>query len=163
MNFTLDFSITTIIAIIGLILSLYNFFSNLYNNRVRLRIEYISCCYIDSSLAFTFVFENFSRLPITISRLFIDLGSKRYEFQWHSELLEFGLNRNLFVNPGGKFSSLGFPCEITGLGAVSGVFLINRSSLPPLPLKLKNETAQLYLHTSRGKRKTKIVSLSIDA
>lgn len=147
--------ITLIIAVLSFMLSLYNFLHSLLINRSNLKLIYKShsCCNFapEYTIIFNLVFENKSRLDISISRLFLKVNESIYEFD--SELNWIGEKTR---RTGNKITdkitlySLEIPQTVSGLGAVGGYFWVD--TYKKLELN-KSDQVTIIAYTNRGKFK----------
>lgn len=149
--------ITLFIAIIGCLLSLYNFIKDIAMNRSRLSISFKKATllkpYNGNPIVFRMMIENCSRLPISISRMFLSCEDAFIEFEWvpenifHAETLQSGkiINSN-------TYSSVSFPINIPGLGAAGGFFNLYTYDTN-IHTKFYNRHLELILHTNRGKKR----------
>ena len=147
--------ITLIIAILSFMLSLYNFFYSLLINRSNLKLIYKShsCCNLtpEYPIIFNLVFENKSRLDISISRLFLKVNESTYEFDSETNWIGEKTNRT-----GNKITdkitlySLEIPQTISGLGAIGGYFWVGTYKKIEFN---KSDQVTIIAYTNRGKFK----------
>ena len=147
-------NITLLIAVFGFGLSLFNFFKDLWDNRSKLKMVYRSCQVPNNevdAVRFELSFENGSRLPIAVSRIFFVRDNKKFEFQWLPEPVYFQNTENKdHETTGISFQySPSIPHTIEGLGAWGGTFYVPLSE--HLNYKtLLNSDAEIIAHTNRG-------------
>ena len=141
-------NITLLIAVVGLLLSLWNFFKDLWENRSKVRLVFKSCSITKLhgfDLLFGFSFENLSRLPIAVSRIFLKSNDELFEFEWLPHwIFKQGIEGNNNVIYSEKI-----PNSIEGLGLWGGYFFL---SLPKNFNKsdLIGAYNKIIIHTNRG-------------
>lgn len=150
--------ITLLIALIGFSLSIYNFILSLIANHVKLQITYKNHLCGKPDLSFMIIMmhiENMSRLPISVSRMFLNIGNTSYEF---SSMKQFAYQRTR--RSGDKTyddivtHTLELPQSIPALGIAGGFFHVVGDITNE---QLLNEKTSITLWTTRGKRTYKIL------
>ena len=148
------------IAVIGFILSLYNFFKSIWRNRSKIRFRCKSC-HIGKTeqrnlVYFQFAFENCSQLPISISRIFLHINEDQCEFNWVPEfILKRERLRGDNVIEKKEYYSEQIPHTIDGLGIWGGFFCAS------LPYEINHSRflqsrKKIVLYTNRGKKRLKL-------
>lgn len=160
MKFVDNETLKTIISIMGFALSIFNLCYLLITNCFK--IKFISKSYAFCSnlhkhpIFFEFAIENHSRIPVSLSRMFLIVNGISYEFQWEKEEIGYS-NRNqgekILAN--NSFYSISLPQIIPGMGIVGGFFLVNTDDELTEENFLKS-TVFVVVHTGRGKRKFKL-------
>ena len=149
-------NITFLIAVIGFALSLWNFFKDLWNHRSKIRLRYKSCAIGKTArrniMYFELSFENFSRLPISISRIFFKNNNNIFEFEWIPEKITTTTYKtgNTVTDQKSYFSEK-IPHSIDGLGLWGGFFFLST----PFEFKksdLLDNKSKIILYTNRGKK-----------
>lgn len=152
-------SITFLIALLGFVLSMYNFIRALIQDHIHLRISYKNhLCSPTSSKGFMILamdIENLSRLPISISRMFLNIGDETFEFSYMPHYVYERTQRcgDEIVD---KITThtLQFPLSIPTLGVAGGFFHIVGNFTEQ---QLTKEKLSVTLWTTRGKRTYEIV------
>lgn len=151
-------NITFVIAVAGFILSLWNFFFDLWRNRCALSVEYINhYCGIHPNgnglLQLRLNIVNESSAPIAVSRMFLLHNGKEIEFLFPSLCVwEFTKLRNGQIMSQDEVKSQAIPFKIEGHGVVGGYFLVY---VPREELGFFEQEAeiQLVLQTARRKKR----------
>ena len=147
--------ITFIIAVLSFVLSVYNFLHSLFINRSNLKLIYKSHSYCnfapEYTIIFNLVFENKSRLDISISRLFLKVNESIYEFDsepnWVGEKTRSTGNK---ITDKITLHSLEIPQTISGLGAIGGYFWVD--TYKKIKFNKYNQVT-IIAYTNRGKFK----------
>ena len=154
-------TITTIIATLSFILSLWNFLKDLWESRSKLNFIYKSCMICEKKaphkMYFEFCFENNSTLPITISRMFLKINDEKAEFPWVPTIVYTeDTKENSQITAEYQQTSERFPHTIDALGVWAGFFAIITDGI----YKKKDllcSNISLIVHTNRGIKKYVIV------
>lgn len=154
--FTRD-NITLALAILGSILSTFNFVKNLITNRKRLSVNFdratILLCRTNHPILFRMIIENKSRLPICVSRMFLECNGKKFEFEWVPEYVHHAAEKQgKQILTHNEHLSTGFPSIAQGLGAIGGFFFLYTDK-DYTGDDLVKHPVQLILNTNRGKKK----------
>jgi len=143
-------NVTLVIAVLAFILSTISWVNTLVSNRKKLRISISSYKMIasDASLFYLSI-ENLSRLPISISRIFLVDGESKYECSCvPQKVLEHTTRSGNVVTEHAVFRNLAVPISLTSLGGIHGYVYFPVSSanslVPPAELTF-------LLHTNRGR------------
>lgn len=147
-------NVTLFIAIIGLVLSVWNFVKDLVYNHFKVKMFCKSLSAGKNGnehIAYLqMFFENCSRVPVSISRIFLVVDKEKFEFEWRPHLVfEERHLRNKQVATEKYYYSEKLPRTIDGLGAWGGYFFLyfpqdfNFS-------KLLNTPKCIVIHTNRG-------------
>ena len=78
-------NISLVIAVIGFILSVYNFVHEKMQNRMKINITYKNHFIAEhdhKSITISLAFENLVKNPISISRIYLCVDDKKYDFYW---------------------------------------------------------------------------------
>lgn len=142
-------TIELIISVLALLLSLALAVHQLYFERKQLKVriaKYFRNC---ENVHFLMVFENRSRLPISVTKITLCVGDGidcEYLPKWIGSEREtlFGGKSEARID----FYTLQVPISLHGLGAQSGYILFD-GPLPDLPVGAKSVTFRV--HTSRGR------------
>ena len=128
-------NITLVIAIAGFVMSLYNFFSAIWDKRCSFSVGYVShYCHLSRSekhaeLVFRLNFINQSSVPLTIVRMFMVVDDKKYEFLFpEQQVYRMTRTENGKTFQIGEIKSQSLPVRIEGNGALGGYFAVY---LPP--------------------------------
>lgn len=151
-------NITFLIALVGFMLSLWNFFSDHWRNRCSFSVEYIShYCGIHPNgktvLQLRLNIVNKSSVPISISRMFLNYKRQELEFLFPSVCVwEFTKRRNHEIVKQEEINSQAIPFKIEGHGAVGGYFLVY------VPPEARGDFSQktkikISMQTSRQKKR----------
>lgn len=154
-SFLLLFSrdnITLAIALIGAFGTIWGF----YQNRFKIKCSYISQLVLPhpakvTIMYFNFLIENQSRLPVSISRIYLSIDGLQ------SEALRESYPIHTYTEQSGSSSqkcpafTLPLPVKIEGLGAVGGYFRFHFSE-PISESKLLQSKVIVTVVTNRGKR-----------
>lgn len=143
-------NITFLMAIIGFLLSIYNFVKDLLQNRMRLKVVYKSHKVSETQsdhLNIGISIQNLTSNNISISRIFLNVDGSNYEFFWVSELVFIHSHACDKVST----SSQTLPCTISSYGQIGGFFCLNYPQLKED--RLQNGKTSLVIHTNKGKKK----------
>ena len=121
-------NITFLIAVIGFLLSLWNFLKELWYNRSKINIRFKNQAPIislgDKCLRIELSIENKSRIPISISRMFLVYKDIEYEFEWIPRLVVYDhIKEQNNIHDIMKNCTLALPTTIPGLGVYGGYFI----------------------------------------
>ena len=150
-------NITLAIALIGAFGTIWGF----YQNRFKIKCSYISQLVLPpptkvTIMYFNFLIENQSRLPVSISRIYLSIDGLQ------SESLRESYPVHAYIEQSGRSSqkypafTLPLPVKIEGLGAVGGYFRFHFSE-PISESKLLQSKVTVTIATNRGKRDFTIV------
>lgn len=150
-------NITFMIAVVGCLLSIWNFFETRYHNHVHLELVYKAHFYGMDVFLLQMAFENHSRLPICVSRIFIEISSYSFEFNWIPEtVLEITQTTGKTITDEIKIRSLTPPIKIEALGIVGGILVANFSENIISEI-LNTSSCNLLLYTNRGIKRFPLV------
>ena len=164
-NFSKE-NITFLIAVIGFFLSVLNFIKNIMENRFKLKLEFKSAGiqnkFPNNPIYFEMLMENCSRLPVSIARIFLKIGSEQFEFDWkeHEIYCDKVIQNQKIVTTKTHYSST-LPHTIEGLGIWGRFFYVKTNETFHFDSFLKNNNT-LILYTNRGKKKLKLPSISVN-
>ncbi len=160
MKFFDNETLKTFISIMGFALSVFNLCYLLITNCFKIKLiakSYAFCSNLENHpIFFEFAIENHSRIPVSISRMFLIVNGIYYEFQWEKE--EIGYSNHTQGNKvlsSNYFYSITLPQFVSGMGVVGGFFFVNTDN----ELTKENflhSNVFVELHTGRGKRKFKL-------
>lgn len=146
--------ITLIVAVIGGALSVYNFGHEKFQNRMRLKVTYKNHSFSknDNSLFVSLAFENKVQNPISVSRIFLKIGTITQEFYWipvhiHDQTITSG-RKTIDKIP---IRSVQIPFKIEGHGVVGGFFYTTfPKDIDLVNLLIEHNTAFIMVHSSKG-------------
>ena len=151
--------IRTYIALAGFIISAVNSIYLISTNSFNINLvqkSYAFCEHVQNHpIYFEFAIENKSRLPVSISRMYLIVDKKKYEFQWEKERIgrhEFKAGNE--VTEAYSTYSITMPQVIQGCGVVGGFFYVETEE----SLREKdflNSEIIIEIHTNKGKKKFK--------
>ena len=135
------------VAVVGFLLSAFTFIQRLLNEKLNLKLSIEHFDFYGNNVWFYTVLENHSRLPVSIIK--IQLIGAYDELIYSAELQPSVLKTEYINKELIKVHSLGFPIELSSLGARSGnlYFLMPVHHNPSLHKKSLN----LIISTNRGK------------
>lgn len=146
--------VTFAIAVIGFILSIWNFVETRIQNRVNLSVEckdfIIADNFARKPLYIALSVVNKSRLPIAVSRAFIVAANEKFEFSWIPQIVHqarLGTKDEVFDRTIVK--SITLPINLSGLGTIGGYFYTETFDRITEDL-IKETSATIVLHTNRG-------------
>lgn len=160
MNFIDNETLKTFISIMGFALSVFNLCYLLITNCFKIKFiakSYTFCSNLDKHpIFFEFAIENHSRIPVSLSRMFLNVNGINYEFQWEKEEIGYS-NRNQGerILASNSFYSIPLPQIISGMGIVGGFFFVDTDDELTEDIFLKSNVF-VEVYTSRGKRKFKL-------
>lgn len=147
------------ISIISFFLSLWNFFTPLYNNRSKLTVSLEKVTNLshlcDKPFIFRMTLENRSRLSISVSRMFLSCNNKTFEFEWLPRSVASTVETAGDDKHVTHHCSVELPYTIQGLGAAGKYFWVytcnsfNCHDLVDYPVFLT-------CYTNRGIKKIKL-------
>lgn len=146
-------NITFLIAIIGFLLSLYNFFRELLHNRMNLHIVYKNHCvsaHDHCGVTISLSIENKTKIPISISRAFLNIDETSLEFYWIPQLIfrsTHSINKAVYDEV--NVHSIALPVHIEGYGVIGGFFFC-KSSVPINSEKLLSAKTSITIHSNKG-------------
>ncbi|WP_417079448.1 hypothetical protein [Hominenteromicrobium sp.] len=155
-------NITFAIAILGALLSVYNFTKDIVQNRFKMHIAFRSYkpCPIrfnHKSFRFLMSIENRSHTALSISRILLKHQDKVYDFNclpqrvytWEEKNGEDVVDRM-------RIDSVPLPQYIPGMGVVGSYFMVEAAVDTPNDLS----DWELIIMTNRGKKRYKISKLT---
>ncbi len=151
--------ITFFIAILGFILSLYNFLYEKYQNRMCLSVTYKNhhISHINNAeLTLSLVIENRVKSPIPISRMFLIINGHPYEFFWVPQIIYYAdYKSGKTILDEVKLHSVELPAKIEGNGVLGGFFFVkcNKNLTDAM---LLNANTKIQIFSSKGIRKYNI-------
>ena len=150
-------NITFFIAVIGFLLSIWNFFEPKIKNRCNLQIEckdFITASHLTREskmpMYLSLTINNKSTLPISISRMFLTINQQTFEFTWIPQIVhQSRLTCRDTILDSTVVKTHPFPVHIPSLNLVSGYFctFVNESFTDDILLRA---SCSITLHTSRG-------------
>ncbi len=146
-------NITLAIAIIGMLLSIYNFVHGCLQNRMKISVIYknhhltkTDCKSINISLCL----ENLVKEPIAISRMFLNINSESYEFFWVPQFIYYADYKDkdeiLDVI---KLHSVTLPARLEGNGVLGGFFFVDVKK-PITNDELADANTSITIHSNKG-------------
>lgn len=163
----LQLNITTVLSIIGLILSLFNILYLVYTNRKHFHFRVIRLSlledYPNHPIELEIEFDNKSRLPIGISRVLIQVQGKKYLADWKARIL-FNETQKVGkeINDRVQTYTLSLPQNMMGLWSTEGSFYIETSDDFD-PQTLLNDDSKIIIYTTRGIKKYSIPKIAREA
>lgn len=154
-------NITLALSIFGSVGTLISFIFSVFKNRKNISIEIAGRRFSDkpSSLLVYILFENKSRLPISITNISVELDSVWYPCKKIPSIVltETSMHKGIITSQHVHYS-LPLPTFVTGLGATSGYiyFEFPESLLPPDATHLN-----FLISTNRGKAFEKRLPLGL--
>lgn len=139
--------ILNIVSLLAFAISLYNFFSDKIYNRKNFKISIIDYSRFLSETHLYLSIVNYSRLPISIEKLFIalDNGENMECFYAKKLVMETTTTHKSNSRIVEEIYSDSPPIQVSGLGAVKSLLRFG-----PIPLP-SGKFLNLIIHTSRGK------------
>lgn len=152
--------ISTYVALAGFIISVINSVYLISSNSFKISLVLKSFAFCDNHdghpTYFELTIENKSRVPISISRMFLIINSQKYEFQWETERIgHFEFKTNGKVTEEYSTYSLTLPQNITGMGAIGGFFFVPTDD-SITKTDFLNSQLWIEIHTNRGKKRFKV-------
>lgn len=154
-------NITFAIAILGALLSVYNFTKDIVQNRFKMHIAFrsYSPCpkrFDHKSFKFLMSIENRSHTALSISRILLKYKDKVYDFEclpqrvytWEEKSGGVVVDRM-------RIDSVPLPQYIPGMGVVGSYFMVETAVDTPDDLS----DWELIIMTNRGKKRYKILKL----
>ncbi|GEM_PF-3534293 len=147
-------NITFAIAVLGFIFSLCNTIYLIVLNKRNLKVtckKYSPCGYLtDKPIFFELIFENNSRRSISITRMFLNIDNKKFEFFSFPQLVYEENNKTCGrITSEQKEYSLVLPKTIDGFGVLGGFFCVLTNNCVDFK-KLSTAKLSLSVHTNRG-------------
>lgn len=146
-------NITFAIAITGFILSIYNFVHERRQNKMKLAVTYKNHHLSNSDqkgLNISLCIENLVKEPIAISRMYLILNSKKYEFFWIPQIIYYAdFKKNNKILDEIKIHSVELPTRLEGNGVIGGFFFVKLDRIfTDEELKVSNPSITIY--TNKG-------------
>lgn len=137
------------ISLLSLTISTYNWWYNFKHTKAKINLIYKEHKLIDIPgypLSFNLIIENISHLDVSISRMFLKVGGKKYEFDCLPnhvmELTAPDESKIIYSNS--------LPISISGLGAVGGFFCVRTAEYPNFKMQsLYDNTVSIIVCTNR--------------
>ncbi|MCI8669226.1 MAG: hypothetical protein HFI34_06880 [Lachnospiraceae bacterium] len=149
MKIDLTITFTVLISFLSLCLSLFTWIFTIWVNRKRLCIRPLICSYNEKTWNLKISFENYSRLPITITNICISINMNNYpcknnyfavnnyKYREGQTVIERKIDYNLFP-----------PIEISALSAKAGIIVFD---IPEEVFQNSAIPLILLIETTRGK------------
>lgn len=160
-------NIKTLISTLAFILSLINTAYLIYTQRFKLNASFKEYTIVDSicdkPLILGTIIENYSRVPTSVSRMYLYINNKKYEFSWFPQIVFSSSFNDKSENKSSTADvwSLCFPQNISSLGSCCGYFVVRTEGKFNVD-DLKKSNCRIEIHTNRGKRKFKIDFSTLD-
>jgi len=153
-------NVKTFISVLAFILSVSNTAYLLITQRFNLKVlfkEYTIIDKIDDKpFILGLIIENKSRLPVSVSRMFLHINKEKFEFSWFPQIVFSSvLNQSEKTLSQSDTYSLCFPQNISSLGSCCGYFAIRSNNNFTID-DLKKSKCRIEIHSNRGKRSFKI-------
>lgn len=153
-------NITTVISIVGLLVSLFTLGQNLLEKRKKLNIRVLSFDAYQDVMFLTVSIENGSQLPIAITNIKYIVNSDEYSCTpIPSKIAEVTTRRGDTILEHQVTYSERMPIQLSALGAFGGVIFFEH--LPELP-ENRPMTLTFEVCTNRGKAIRQTVELPAD-
>lgn len=148
--------ISTYIALAGFVISIANsiYLINVNSFKISLIIKsYAICSNLERHpLYFELAIENNSRISLAVSRMYLNVGEKKYEFKWEKERVgHFEFKTNGVLTEEYSIYSETLPQVIQGYGAIGGFFYVETESNLNEG-DFMNSEMSIEIHTNRGKK-----------
>lgn len=151
-------NISLVIAVIGFILSVYNFVHEKMQNRMKINITYKNHFIAEhdhKSITISLAFENLVKNPISISRIYLCVDDKKYDFYWIPQfVLRATQQTNGQVIDEINVHSIPLPFTIEGYGVVGGFFF---TKAPQSIYTLESANTSLLVYSNKGSKKYPIL------
>lgn len=155
--------ITAIIAALGFLLSLVTAIRQFILDRKAIHIRIVGYRYAPEMVKFVMVFENRSRLPISVTRIaLISDAGKEQEIDCEYLCVLVGVDRWTDQNSQEvvRRYNLPVPISLAGLQGCSGFVLFDS---PSHGLTAESKSATFLIHTSRGNQRRMTLELPPDS
>ena len=154
---------TTCIALISLLISLYNWWYNFRHTKAKLNLIFKHCKLIHkqagSPLSFHLIIENLSHLDVSISRMFLCVGDKRLEF----DSLPYTILKYTSPEETKLQYSSALPITIPGLGAYGGFFCVRLDDYKNFDISsLSWDKVSIFITTNRKLQKSFKIDLKAE-
>lgn len=159
--------IRTYIALSGFIISVANSVYLISVNSFKINLiqkSYSFCAReMNHPVYFEFAIENKSRTPVSVSRMYLNVNKKRYEFQWDKERIghcEFKTGE--VVTEAYSTYSVTLPQIIQGCGVVGGFFYVETDN-SLTEKEFESSEISIEIHTGKGRKvfKTDLSKMSV--
>lgn len=151
-------NISLVIAVIGFILSVYNFVHEKMQNQMKINITYKNHFIAEhdhKSITISLAFENLVKNPISISRIYLCVDDKKYDFYWIPQfVLRATQQTNGQVIDEINVHSIPLPFIIEGYGVVGGFFF---TKAPQSIYTLESANTSLLVYSNKGIKKYPIL------
>lgn len=151
-------NISLVIAVIGFSLSIYNFVHEKMQNRMKINITYKNHFIAEhdhKSITISLAFENLVKNPISISRIYLCVDDKKYDFYWIPQfVLRATQQTNGQVIDEINVHSIPLPFTIEGYGVVGGFFF---TKAPQSIYTLESANTSLLVYSNKGIKKYPIL------
>lgn len=153
-------NIRTMTSVLAFILSLSNTIYLVFTQRFKIKVRFKEYVFInkikDKPLILGMVIENPSRLPVSVSRMFLHVNKQKFEFSWFPQIIfESNLKQKENIIDKSNIYSLCFPQNINSLGSCCGYFALCSDNKFDIN-DIKQAKCKIEIHSNRGKRKFKI-------
>lgn len=154
---------TTCIAVISLLISLYNWWFNFRHTKAKLNLIFKHCKIIRNQpgtpMSFHLIIENLSHLDVSISRMFLCVGDKRYEF----DSLPYQIMKYTSPEETKLQYSSALPITIPGLGAYGGFFCVRLDDYKNFDISsFLSDKVSIFISTNRKFQKSFDIELKSD-
>lgn len=151
-------NISFVIAVIGCMLSVYNFVHEKLQNQMKINITYKNHFIAEhdhKSITISLAFENLVKNPISISRIYLCVDNEKYDFYWIPQFVLRATQRtNGQVFDEINVHSIPLPFTIEGYGVVGGFFF---TKAPQSIYDLENTDTSLLVYSNKGIKKYPIL------
>jgi hypothetical protein len=142
-------NIALFISGVSLIISVFSVIYQAYSNHAKITLSYRSH-FCGEGINFYLTIENYSRLDISISRMFLIVNEKTFEFRYTPKvIITVATTKGREVTDRKELLSTALPFTIKGLGAVGGYFsvLADKSTVAKFETPV---TLLIKVYTNRG-------------
>ncbi len=157
--------VRTYTALAGFLISIINSIYLISINTFNINLIQKSYAFCENEYKhpayFEFAIENNSRLQLSLSRMFLYVNDRKFEFKWEKERIgrtEFKSGDRLIE--GYSTYSLTLPQSIPGLGVIGGFFYVETDK-SITEREFINSKVYVEICTNRGNKKFKIDPLSL--
>lgn len=140
--------IAIIVSIISLFISAFTLVYNIVVRHKRIKINIIQHNFKNNTHLFLLSIENQSQLPISISRIVLNIGNNKYRCESISKMTEETVRRigNQIIDRKTIYS-LSMPIALSSLGGIQGYVIFEDC---PQPLETAENTVNFQVCTNRG-------------
>lgn len=146
-------NVTFMIAVLGFLLSVYNFVHDRLQSSMRLSVSYKNhhiTSHDEQGINISLCIENLVKEPIAISRMYLTLNSEKYEFFWVPQIIYHAdLRQKDKVLDEIKLHSVALPCRLEGNGVIGGFFYVKLGK-HITDQELENSESFITIYSNKG-------------